>query len=72
MKLLVDANLSPRVAARLREDGHDATHVADHDLLLASDEAILRRAAEIGCSIISSDSAARSSPQTATSPPCSH
>jgi predicted nuclease of predicted toxin-antitoxin system len=56
MKLLVDANLSPRVAARLRDHGHDATHVADHNLVLASDEAILRHAAETDCSIISSDS----------------
>jgi hypothetical protein len=27
------------VAARLRDHGHDATHVADHNLVLASDEA---------------------------------
>ena len=55
MRFLVDANLSPRVAAHLREHGHEATHVADHGLLLASDEVILRHAAEIDCSIISAD-----------------
>jgi hypothetical protein len=41
MRFLVDANLPPRVAVLLREHGHDATHVADHGLLLASDEVIL-------------------------------
>ena len=28
MRLLVDANLSPEVARRLREAGHDTVHVA--------------------------------------------
>ena len=32
MKLLVDSNLSHRVAGRLREAGFDATHVRDHRL----------------------------------------
>ncbi|MDZ7576621.1 MAG: DUF5615 family PIN-like protein [Candidatus Nanopelagicales bacterium] len=45
MKLLVDANLSPRVAAALAEAGYDASHVADHGLLTASDEVIIEPAA---------------------------
>lgn len=41
MKLLVDANLSPTVAIRLREHGHDAVHVRDRGLQDADDETIL-------------------------------
>lgn len=40
MKYLCDANLSPRVAGALVEAGHEAAHVADHDLLTASDTEI--------------------------------
>src|SRR6266566_1295177 len=56
MKLLVDANLSPRIAVRLRQNGHEASHVGDHDLLLASDEEILKHAVSTSCAIISADS----------------
>ena len=56
MKLLVDADLSPQVANRLRQDGHDASHVGDHDLLLASDEEILKHAISTSCAIVSADS----------------
>ncbi len=38
MKLLIDANLSPRVAVALRSIEHEAVHVGD---LTASDKAIL-------------------------------
>jgi hypothetical protein len=41
MKLLIDANLSPKVAARLADCGHQASHVADEGLLTAADEVIL-------------------------------
>jgi len=44
VQLLIDANLSPRVAARLRDHGHDAVHVADIGLLSASDKVILAHA----------------------------
>ena len=44
MRFLVDANLSPVVAARLTERGHDAAHVVDVGLLTASDQEILARA----------------------------
>ncbi|MGH3942017.1 MAG: DUF5615 family PIN-like protein [Pseudonocardiaceae bacterium] len=47
MKLLVDANLSPRVAAQLCEGGYRASHAQDHGPLNASDEAILRRLVRI-------------------------
>ena len=46
MRLLLDANLSPEVARRLREAGHDTVHVADVGLLSAADPEILRAAAE--------------------------
>lgn len=56
MRLLVDANLSPRVSAGLREAGHDAVHVFDIDMTHASDKAIAERAAREDRVIISSDS----------------
>jgi predicted nuclease of predicted toxin-antitoxin system len=55
VRLLVDANLSPRIAARLRDDGHDAVHVSDIGMLGASDEAILAHAAANSLVIVSAD-----------------
>jgi predicted nuclease of predicted toxin-antitoxin system len=55
VRLLIDANLSPRVAAKLREAGHDAVHVADVGLLSASDEAILAHAVASHQVIVSAD-----------------
>lgn len=55
MRLLIDANLSPKVAARLAREGHDAAHVADIGMLAASDEAIMAHAAGSGMVIISAD-----------------
>jgi len=46
LRFLVDANLSPVIAARLSERGHDAVHVAEVGLLTASDEEILARAGD--------------------------
>ena len=40
MRLLIDANLSPRVAASLGSAGFEAIHVVDVGLLTAADEAI--------------------------------
>ena len=37
MKLLLDANLSPKVGRRLKEAGHDAIYVAEIGLLTATD-----------------------------------
>jgi predicted nuclease of predicted toxin-antitoxin system len=44
VKILVDANLSPRVAEELARAGYESTHVRDHGLLSASDEQILKHA----------------------------
>ncbi|MGQ0629940.1 MAG: DUF5615 family PIN-like protein [Sporichthyaceae bacterium] len=56
MKLLLDANLSPRVAAILSTAGHGAMHVADIAMLAASDEEILARTATDGAVIVTADS----------------
>ena len=56
MKLLVDANLSPVVSEQLKAAGIDASHVYDHDLGTASDEAIAAFAEEEGAAVISADS----------------
>lgn len=55
MRLLVDANLSPRVAARLRTADHDAVHVHEVGLTSASDEAIMAWALGEDRTIVSSD-----------------
>lgn len=56
MKLLIDANLSPRIAARLAEAGYEASHVMDHGLLSASDDKIAAFAVAGNYVIISADS----------------
>lgn len=55
MRLLLDANLSPRVAAGLRVAGHDAIHVEDLSLLRATDEEIFDRAAADGLVVVTAD-----------------
>lgn len=55
MRLLVDANLSPRVAAGLNDAGLDAVHVVDWQLGEARDLAILEAASADDRTIISSD-----------------
>jgi len=55
MRFLVDANLSPRVAAWLRSLGHDAAHVFDLDMAAGRDEQILARAAEESRILLTSD-----------------
>lgn len=44
MKLLVDANLSPRLVSLLTQAGHDVSHVFDLGIGEADDETILARA----------------------------
>jgi predicted nuclease of predicted toxin-antitoxin system len=56
MRLLIDANLSPRVARGLNDAGLDATHVADVDLLTADDEQIFDHAISHGFVIVTADS----------------
>lgn len=56
MKLLIDANLSPRVSAVLQRAGYDACHVGDVGLACASDTQIVAWAAEHEHIIVSSDS----------------
>ncbi len=56
MRLLVDANLSPRVATALRTAEFDAIHVGDIDLLTATDDEIFDRAAEDGFVVVTADS----------------
>lgn len=56
MKLLLDANLSPRVGRLLKEAGHDAIHVADIGLLTAADPVILRAAAKEERILLTADS----------------
>jgi predicted nuclease of predicted toxin-antitoxin system len=55
VKLLIDANLSLRVAHRLAAAGHDVRHVFDVELGTATDEEILDAAAEADRLIVSSD-----------------
>jgi predicted nuclease of predicted toxin-antitoxin system len=55
VRLLVDANLSPRVAELLIAAGHDARHVVEVGLTHASDATILAAADDEGRVVVSSD-----------------
>ena len=44
MKLLLDENLSPNVAAQLQAEGVDVVHVRERGMLGATDHAVLDRA----------------------------
>lgn len=56
MNLLIDANLSPKVAVALRDAGFDAVHVGDVGLLTASDDEIFDRAMADGSVVVTADS----------------
>ena len=56
MRLLLDANLSPRLLEPLRGAGYDVTHVADLGLASATDSAIFDRAMTEGFVIVTADS----------------
>jgi predicted nuclease of predicted toxin-antitoxin system len=56
VKLLIDANLAPRVAADLRAAGFDAVHVGDLMLVTVTDEEIFDRAAADGLTVVTADS----------------
>lgn len=55
MSLLVDANLSPAVAAQLRDAGYDAVHVIDVGLATAVDPDIVDYAEAHGLKIVTVD-----------------
>ena len=55
MRFLVDAQLPPALARWLAEQGHEADHVADHKLEVASDAAIWDFAATVSAAIITKD-----------------
>jgi predicted nuclease of predicted toxin-antitoxin system len=55
VRFLVDNALSPIIAERLRQHGHDAVHVRDHGLQAAADEVIFERAKVDDRIIVSAD-----------------
>ncbi|MBI3210736.1 MAG: DUF5615 family PIN-like protein [Candidatus Solibacter usitatus] len=56
MRFLIDNALSPELARRLRDAGHDAVHVRDYGLHDAEDPMILERAGIEERVIVSADS----------------
>jgi predicted nuclease of predicted toxin-antitoxin system len=55
VKLLVDAQLPPRLAEWLRDHGHDAVHVAEIGLLSADDRTIWLSARAAGQVLMTKD-----------------
>jgi predicted nuclease of predicted toxin-antitoxin system len=55
MRLLIDENLSTRVARLLREAGHDAAHVTEVGLGNTDDAEILDAAADGARAIVTAD-----------------
>ena len=55
MKSLIDNAVSPRLAAGLREAGHDAVHVRDLGLAAAADEELFELAARERRVLVSED-----------------
>ena len=56
MRVLIDAQLSPRLAAVLRRAGHQAEHVFDLGMFKTPDIDIWHHAARIGAAILTKDS----------------
>ena len=56
MRLLIDANLSPRLVVAVEKAGLESVHVRDVGLLTAPDRAILDYAAASALVIVSADS----------------
>ena len=59
MRFLIDAQLPPRLARRLSDLGHEATHVADIGLAGASDAAIWNIAIERTAILMTKEPVAR-------------
>lgn len=55
MKSLVDNALSPAIAERLRQAGHDAVHVRDYGLAAAEDVEVFERTAHENRIVVSAD-----------------
>lgn len=55
MRFLIDNALSPVLAERLRDAGHDAAHVRDHGLATASDSEVFAHATETDRIVVSAD-----------------
>jgi predicted nuclease of predicted toxin-antitoxin system len=55
VRFLVDNALSPLIAERLRQAGHDAVHVRDYRLRAAADEAIFECAKRENRILVSAD-----------------
>jgi predicted nuclease of predicted toxin-antitoxin system len=55
VRFLIDNALSPTLAERLKDAGHDAAHVREYDLQAASDERIFARAQQEQRVLVSAD-----------------